>query len=313
MRRALVGAALVVAAAAALLGTARPARADVIVGIGDQKPEMFTDPRFVALGIRNARLQVGWDAMGSPWQVAELDAWLGAARKAGVTPLVTFGHSRTVRRSLPSPSRFKYEFRRFRARYPWVTRFVTWNEANHCGEPTCHRPRLVGAYWSALQHECPTCTILAAELLDEPNMASWARTFVRYVGRQPERWGLHSYVDANRFRTTGTKRLLHAVRGDIWMTEVGGIVWRRNRPATGKNQIRLRESPSHAANATRWLFDRLVPLSPRIRRVYIYQWNASSIRDTWDSGLITPGGRPRPALRVLEDRVLDGVLLRQPL
>ena len=302
MRRALLLAAIALAALAA----APVAHAAVEVGIADQKTDMFGDPRFAAMGITNARVQVPWDVMTHPDQLAQLDEWMAAAQRTGVHPLVSFGHSRTERRVLPSPSRYKYEFRRFRARYPWVDTFAAWNEANHCGEPTCHRPKLVGAYWKSLTRECPTCTILAAELLDMPNMVSWVREFRRYVGHEPAIWGLHNYVDANRFRTSGTTRLLRAVKGDVWLTEVGGLVYRRNKPATGKNQVRLRESPAHAAKATEWLLDELLPISPRLRRVYIYAWNASTLRDTWDSALITPGGRGRPALKILQDRVKDG-------
>jgi hypothetical protein len=303
MRRTLAIAAAVLLS---VLAAAPAAHAGALVGIADQKPAMFTDARFTELGIRHARVQVPWDVFSYPAQLQEIDRWLTAAKAAGVEPLVSFGHSRVTRRLLPSPSRFKYEFRRFRERYAWITTFATWNEANHCGEPTCHRPRLVGAYWRALTRECSSCTILASELLDMPNMVSWVREFRRYVGYEPRVWGLHNYVDANRFRTSGTTRLLRAVAGDVWLTEVGGLVYRRNRPATGRNQVRLRESPSHAARATEWLVERLLPLSIRLRRVYIYHWDASTLRDSWDSALITPGGRGRPALRVLQDRVIDG-------
>src|SRR3712207_9414448 len=48
-----------------------------------------------------------------------------------------------------------------------------WNEANHCGEPTCNRVKLVAAYWRKLRQECRECKILAVELLDMPNMVRW--------------------------------------------------------------------------------------------------------------------------------------------
>ena len=70
--------------------------------------------------------------------------------------------------------------------------------------------------------------------------------------------------------------------------------------------MRLRESPSHAARATEWLIDELLPINRRLRRVYLYHWNASTLRDSWDSALITPGGRARPALHVLQEHVVDG-------
>jgi len=280
-------------AAGLAAGAAAPALA-LTVGIADNKPDMFGDPRFHAAGVRFARLSVGWDALSSPWQVAEIDAWLGAARAANVEPLVSFGHSRTNRRSLPTPERFLFEFRRFRARYPWVEEYAAWNEANHCGEPTCHRPRLVAAYYRNMRRDCPDCRILAAEVLDTPNMVRWVRAFRRAAHEEPRYWGLHNYVDANRRRTRGTRRLLRAVKCLVWFTETGGIVARHN-----AHRITFPESRRHAAVATRFVFRRLAKLSRRVTRVYIYQWNAGPPPATWDSGLVGPTGRVRPAYYVV--------------
>jgi hypothetical protein len=146
---------------------------------------------------------------------------------------------------------------------------------------------------------CPKCKVLAAELLDFPNMSKWVKQFRRLAHVDPKYWGLHNYRDANRLQTVNTRRLLKATRGRIWLTETGGIVARRNKSSVG-----FTESPQHAAVATRWVFDRLVPLSNRIERVYLYHWNASSPYDTWDSALVGPDNKVRPAYRVLE-RVLD--------
>jgi len=285
--------------AAALCLTVPAAAQAVAIGVGDQKTAMFDDQRFQDLGLRHARLTVAWDALTFPWQREELDRWLAAAHRAGVQPLITFGHSRVRRRQLPTPARLRFEFRQFRTRYPWVRTFATWNEANHCGEPTCHKPWLVAAYWRTLQSECRLCTVVAAELLDMPNMIGWVREFRRHSGAEPRHWGLHNYIDTNRFRTASTRRLLRAVRGDLWLTEVGGLVARRNRSRTR----RLDASPAHAAKAMRWLFERLVPLSSRIRRVYIYHWSATGPLDTWDSALLDPLGHERPAFHVLKARL----------
>jgi hypothetical protein len=281
---------------AALLGVlAAPSAAGALtVGIADNKPDMFSDARFEQSGVQHARLSVGWDALSSPWQAQQIDDWLEAARAANVTPLISFGHSRTERRRLPTPERFLFEFRRFRAKYPWVREFATWNEANHCGEPTCHRPHLVAAYYRQLRRECPECKILAAEVLDMPNMVAWVRSFKRSAREEPRYWGLHNYIDANRRRTTGTRRMLHAVKGQVWFTETGGIVWRKNR-----GKVPFPESPAHAASATSFLFDRLVPLSRRVTRVYIYHWNVEGQPGTWDSALFDPAGHARPAYRVV--------------
>lgn len=268
----------------------------VVVGIGDQKPDMFGDPLFRDLGIRHARLAVSWDALRTDWEAAEVDQWLQAAHAAGVDPLVAFWRSRVHegRGRVPGPTRLAREFRRFRERYPWVTTFATWNEANHSGSGTADRPELVASYYRAMRRVCPRCTILAAEVLDTSNMAWWVKRFQRSLGFRPRAWGLHNYVDANRMRTSGTRELLHLVRGQIWFTETGGVVSRHK-----KHKVTFPESAAHAAQATRWLFDRLVPLSPRIKRVYLYHWSPAQTRVTWDSALVDRRGRPRPAWRVL--------------
>jgi hypothetical protein len=277
---------------------AAPSAGALTIGIADQNPDMFTDLRFLSSDLHFARRAVPWDALTSPTQTAELDAWLAAAHTAHVNPLLSFTHSSSQRRRLPTPERLLYEFRGFRARYPWVTDYASWNEANHCGEPTCHRPELVAAYWRKLSRECPSCRILAAEVLDMPNMTSWVKAFRRAARVEPRYWGIHNYIDANRLRKTGTRRLLKAVRGQIWFTETGGIVSRVNR-----RKVTFPESAEHAATATRFLFDDLIPLSRRITRVYLYHWNSNPGPKTWDSGLIGPSGKPRPAYRVLQ-RVL---------
>jgi hypothetical protein len=267
----------------------------VDVGIADQKVDMFSDPRFGTLGITRARLAIGWDALTSAREVAEIDAWLQGAQAAGVEPLISFMHSRSNRRSVPTPERLKYEFRRFRQIWPWVTTFATWNEANHCGEPLCHRPRLAAAYYRALRRECPSCTILAPEVLDMPNMRTWVKDFNRKLGYSPRIWGLHNYVEVNRFRMRRLRELLRTVpRAQVWLTETGGLVRRDNASTTD-----IPEGPRHAGEVTRYIFDRILPRNPRVTRVYIYHWNAGPPKTTWDSALITPGGRERSALFVL--------------
>ena len=274
------------------------------IGIADQKPDMFGDPRMATLGIKHVRLTVSWDALHRDWQRGELDVWMQGALQRQTEPLITFGHSRVNSRSSPpSPKRFRREFRAFRARYPWATTFATWNEANHCGEGTCRRARLVAAYYRQLRAECKTCTILAAEVLDTPSMAKWMRDFRRALGYMPRLWGLHNYVEVNRFKTTSLRRMLRVMgkRGRLWLTETGGLVRRTNRSKT-----EIPEGPHHAARVLRYIFDRVVKRYPRIERVYIYHWNAGPPRTTWDSALITHDGRERGAYWVLQRRLLGG-------
>ncbi len=270
-------------------------------GIADQKPAMFTDPLFHSLDIEKARLVVPWDVLSQQWQRDELDAWMTAAHTAKVRPLVSFGHSRREghQRQLPSAERFRHEFGRLRHRYPWVTEWATWNEANHCSQPTCKRPKMVANYYDALVSACPKCTIVAAEVLDQPNMVEWINAFEAKAKHPAKVWGLHNYLDANRLRTQGTRALLAHTKGKVWFTETGGIVHRRKKRKIGG----FTESPTHAAVATRWVFDELVPLSKRISRVYLYHWNPGGKNENWDSALLTPHGKPRPAFAVLKEQI----------
>lgn len=303
MRRAL--AALAAAGAAALV--AAPAKADeeLVLGIADQRAATFFDSRLADLGMRHARIGVSWNVLEVDWERAHVDRWLATAQQRGITPLVSFQRSALDRRDLPRPEEFADQFRAFRERYPHVTQFSVWNEGNHCGQPTCHRPELVAAYWRKLSLACEECTILAADILDLPNMSRWILDFrehtrEHYRGdlREPDHWGLHNYVDTNRFETIGTRRMRAHTRGEIWLTEVGGIVERNTR-----SPLEFPESPSHAARATEWLLTELVPLTSRIRRLYLYHWQIDELGGAWDSGLITPGGRERPAYRVVEEYV----------
>ncbi len=281
--------------ATAIAQTTTPEEEGIEVGIADQKADMFGDSRFTELGIRYARYSMAWDALTSSWQRDELDDWLTRAQAAGVEPLITFAHSRTNRRSKPTPERLKFEFRRLRQLYPWVTTFATWNEANLCGEPTCRRPALAAGYYRALRKECPTCTILAPELLDMPNMVRWARDFRHALRFTPKLWGVHNYVEANRFKQVRLRRFLRAMpRTQVWLTETGGLVRRDNASTTD-----IPEGPRHAGEVTRYIFDRILPINPQIKRVYIYHWNAGPASVTWDSGLINPSGGGRSALYVL--------------
>jgi hypothetical protein len=291
--------ALAIALVLALLAAALPASAAALsVGIGDELPYMFKDARFQALGIRYARLSVPWDVLRSAAQARGLNAWLTAAHADGVHPLISFEKSRrggTARRTAPTPAQLAHQFRTLRARYPWVTEWATWNEADYCGQPTCHKPALVAAYYREMRRACPHCQLLGAELLDESDMGAWVRRFQRALHGEAAIWGLHNYIGANRLQTASTRALLRVTRGQIWFTETAGLVARHNHSAHG-----FPESAAHAAQVTQFVFARLARLSARIRRVYLYQWQAAARRRApWDSALIAANGAPRPAFGVL--------------
>ena len=82
----------------------------------------------------------------------------------------------------------------------------------------------------------------------------------------------------------------------MWFTETGGIVYRCNR-----SHITFPESKAHAAIATRWLFQKLIPLSSRITRVYIYNWTGAGCDARFDAGVrdLAGGGDIKDRIDVL--------------
>jgi hypothetical protein len=217
-----------------------------------------------------------------------------------VDVLLGFGHSRSATRhhEAPTVKQFRKQFLRFRARYPWVHDFLAWNEANHCGEPTCRRPGLAAAYYNMVRANCDGCNVVAVAVLDGSEMPAWIRAFRRRVRGSKRKiiWGVHNYIDANRFRTKGTRSLLRATKsGPVWFTETGGLIVRRNH-----SKIKFPGSRRHAAKAIKQVF-RLARLSKRVRRIYFYNWAPSTVKlPTWDSALTDRHGKPRPAYKVLK-------------
>jgi hypothetical protein len=292
---ALVGAALV------LLTAAPASAASPIVGIGDQKTQMFDDPRLPWLGIKHARIVVPWFAAlptADPAETRHIDAWLRAARRRGVQPLVAFGHGFVgwTRIYLPKPAEFRRAVKAFRKKHPWVKNYIAWNEANHCSQPTCRKPEQAAQLFDVLKQECRGCTVLATALIDQPNMVKWLRRFDRAAKSRITVLGLHNYLDVNRLRSSGTRKLLKAFKGDVWITESGGVVYRKHFKAKVAD---FPENPAHAGKVTKFVLDLSKRLSPRVKRVYLYHWNADRPEPTWDSGLIDWTGVARPGFNAL--------------
>ena len=72
----------------------------------------------------------------------------------------------------PACKEFTKEFLKYRKRYPWVKDWLTWNEANHCGEPTCHKPRRVARFYNNIGHNCYGCNVVGGDVLDTPTMTA---------------------------------------------------------------------------------------------------------------------------------------------
>ena len=150
--------------ATAMAGVPAVAAAHVAVGIGDNNREIFTDPRFLALGIRYVRDDIAWNAVNVPVERANLAAWVAGAQADGLTPMITFDHvigSVRTQRRLPTVAQFSRAFLKLRGLFPTVTEFETWDEANFYLEGTAFNPKRAAQYYLALRRDCPTCTIIS--------------------------------------------------------------------------------------------------------------------------------------------------------
>jgi hypothetical protein len=274
----------------------RATRAQPVIGIGDQQPDMFGSRRWKQLGLHDARYIAPWDVLDDPWQSFLLDAWLRAAGRAHVRAVIGFAHSLRTERlahSLPTARQFEKQFKRLRQRYPFVHDWIAWNEANNPGALTATRPARAAQYFDAIAGNCPGCNVVAADVLDGRNMIPWIRRFRRAARHKPRIWGLHNYTDANRLTTRGTSTLLANTRGQIWFTETGGVVLRRI--YDGRKVVRtIRYGTRHAGLGTKFAL-RLSCLSRRVTRIYLYEWRPPRKPTSWDSGLLDPRGQPRAA------------------
>jgi hypothetical protein len=283
--------------ATAVVVPASPARATVAVGLGDQKAATFSDARVRALGLRFARLIVPWDAATS--EPAQVDEWLAAVAAAGMVGHVAFEHLRGDRCpgrpcTVPTQAQYGAAVRRFVARFPAVRTYTTWNEANHASQPVVSRPEAVAGYYDELRAACPSCTVVAGDVLDSGSYASWLRRFLAASTTVPQLWGLHDYGDVTYNKSVGVDTVLSIVPGTLWVEETGGLVTLRN--AAGRTTFSTSEALAAAA------IDRAFALAaarPRIARMYIYEWMAFP-DDAFDAGLVRPDGTARPSLAALQ-------------
>jgi hypothetical protein len=275
------------------------------LGVSDQQATTFTNPLFDALKFRSARVITSYDVMDSPADLAHAQAWIAGARAKNQRILVHFERSHRAgrERRLPSVAEYKREITKFHAAFPDVKEIGVWNEVNRCqsrtrvaGQPTCGKEKRLASYFKAARQvfRASGTRIVALDVLDEQNVSktvSVIRRFKRFAGSRATILGFHNYSDTNRFSTTRTRRVLAAWRGQVWLTETGGIV------KLGRS---LRTSTSRAAKALGCMFT-LAKSNGRIARLYVYQFNpAHSASDDFDAGLINRDGTIRPGYTVVQ-------------
>jgi hypothetical protein len=285
------------------LAGAATASAQLRFGLSDYEPRSFSDPRVGELGIHLARDVVPWNAALRKSDRAEVTAWLTAVKHARqITPFITFEHASNSSRA-PSPGQYLHAFLAFRKLFGWVKEFSPWDEANHASQPIARNPHLGALYYNLLAAHCPGCTVTAPDLLDsDANFERWALEFAHYAHPYPKVWPFNPYSSVSVDSPARIEQMLQAVRGQIWFSEVGGVVWWKFRGRL------IYHGPSYAARIAHFIFD-FAKLSPRITRIYYYHWRSPGVpghtprKARWDSGLIDAYGRARPALWVVAQRL----------
>jgi hypothetical protein len=268
-----------------------------LTGFGDEQAAMFASPLYKQLGTRVARYIAPYDVVSRPADLQAFEQWYQGAQADGVQPLLAFYHSRYTPMTIPSSAVYKLDVARFIKMFPAIKSYQPWNEANRGEVPGLFKSPTAtqsADFYVALKSVCPHCTVVGLDVLDGSNIKPtivYIKQFQRALNAKhialPTIWGLHDYSDTNRFRSSGTRAVLAAVKGQVWLTETGGIV------QFGSSFKNIRGSGlARAAKALRYMFT-LAASNPRIKRLYIFQWTGSSSHARVDAGLIGPEGEPR--------------------
>jgi len=269
-------------------------------GLSDYEPSTFSDPRVGELGVHLARDVVPWNAVLNKRDLANVTAWLDAVKHAyHITPFITFQHADNNGRA-PTPSQFLSAFLRFRKLFPWVKEFAPWDEATHSTQPTAHNPWLAASYYNVLAAHCPGCEVTAPDILDsDGNVEAWVGSFLERAHPYPKIWPFNPYHSVSVGSPVLIEQFLAAVHGQVWFSEVGGVVWWRF-----KGRL-IDHGEAYAARVAHNIFS-LAKLSSRITRIYYYHWRSpgtpkakAARKATWDAGLVKANGAARPALYVV--------------
>ena len=298
--------ALLIAAAMA----ASSASATLLAGISDENGAMFTNPYFLALGVKTSRYITNYDAaLKDPTQTT---AWIHAAQAAGEQVVIAFnpGYGNNCPDqpcSLPSASQYTKAFKAFHALYPSVRIYQPWNEVNSTTQPTWTKPQAVVTYYSIVKKYCKGCTVLGADIEDlvTPHQADYVvyikkllADFKKAHVATPQVWGIHNYEDVNYFHSTNTAAMLKLLPGKIWLTETGGL----NFFETGGLQVLLPANLARQDKATNWMMKLALRYPKRIARLYIYNFfngGPPGSNNRFDSSLLDGTGAPRQAYDVL--------------
>ncbi len=310
---------LLLSAACALVVTSgAAAKSPIRVGIADESPAMFSSPAFRALHIRRTRYFVPANVMQSPTALAKAREFVTAARAAHVSTLLHISTSdlRSKRGPLVSTSTYRrnvakivVEFRKL-----GVRDFGAWNEVNHKTQETWNHVGSAVSYfkemYKAVHKRCSSCNVVGLDILDQAGADRYIASFYKRLSatwrKRLKVVGIHDYSDVNRNRSTGTAKIIKAVRKynkrtRFWFTETGALA-----SFGGAFHFSLTRQASRIRNmftyATRYR-------RQGVERVYAYNWfgiengPGCGSHCLFDAGLVNSDGSVRPVYATFKSKL----------
>jgi len=277
--------------------------ASFLTGIGDEQTEMFTDPLFLQLHTRIVRYIAPYDAVAHGDDLHRAEQWIHAAEADRLQVLVAFYHSEHTPTRLPSVAGYQKDVAKFVKLFPRVHQYQSWDEANRGTIKhalTSPSAATAAKFYQALKRVCHGCTVVGLDVLDQNSpvptiryIREFKREIVRLHTVMPAIWGLHNYSDVNRLESWRTRDLIHALGGQVWLTETGGIV--RFQPSFPN---RHGSGLTRAAKVIKFTFS-LAAAHPQIKRLYLYDWTGGVNSTRFDAGLMNAHDEPRAGYQVV--------------
>jgi len=307
---------LLAAFAVLVVPASAPAKTNVVVGIGDQSPAMFSNTYWQQLQLKRTRYFVHWNAIDNPTELAETDAFVNAAKARGVGVLLHLSSNdlRPKKGKLPSRNKYKSAAKRLVERYRplGVKDWGVWNEANHVTQETYKSPKRAAQFYKAFRAiKCSSCNVVALDVLDQVGVTTYIKRWLRHAGsaaRKAKIIGIHNYSEVNRLRNKGsnkypgTRRIINAVRkknrtARYWYTETGALTkFGDGFPCSDTRPVK---TIKHMFKLTK-RFDRYV------QRLYSYNWTGLATCDVrFDAGLTYANGEPRPVYHAFKSKLAD--------
>jgi hypothetical protein len=288
-------------AAPSATGRAAPPRAHAasryLTGIGDEDAHMFRNGLWTRLHTKIVRYIAPYDAVAHRDSLNRAITFIQLAEATHQQVLVAFYHSEHTPTKLPSVAQYQRDVKKFVKLFPYVKQYQSWDESNRGNVPHAFSSPSAGAaarYYQALLRSCTHCTVIGLDVLDAANIGptlSYISEFKQEIGHlktvMPKIWGLHNYSDINRLESWRTRELIHALGGQVWLTETGGIV-----KFGGAYPNRNGSGLTRAAKVLKYMFN-VAASQSQVKRLYIYNWTGGNNSTRFDAGLTNARAQPR--------------------